>query len=761
MLTKLEPESIKPQEKALVRHNPELAPATTSKLIYLEPVQEETASQPRGAVDFWELLKNRKRTLALVMGLMAALALIVSLFERPVFLARTTLEIQTPGEVSPSLPGMDGAFGAAPDNYMQTQVRILQSRTLQTRVAASFKASGEARWSPEPSRLVSWMRLIGVELPGSGNSAVNGLPPTTVTVKPFDNTRLVEVMVESPDPAFAAEYANRLSREFRDLQMEARWSSAQESGKWLTGQIEEVKNSLRRSEQELEAYSRRAGITFTSDQQSVDQEKLKQLQGELSRANADRVLKQSAYETAQQTSADTVPQVADDGRLSEYRAKLAELRREQAELTSQLTPEHYKVKRIAAQIAEVESTLGKERENILTRVKNDYKASQRREALLRAAYEGQKRVVSGQTERGVYYDVLKHEVDSNRKLYDELLEKGKGVGIASAARMATVRVVDAADKPLIPYKPDFVKNLLMGTVAGMLLGVLFVAGSDYVNRSLRAPGETAFHLHVPELGVIPDYDAAASRAEYRRKTASLAIGPGSPAGSTALAAWQSRPEIVAESFRSTLTSILLSSQHGKRPRVLVLTSAGREEGKSTTVSNLGIALAEINQRVLLIDADMRKPQLHHVFGVANTWGLSDLLKERNPLAEVPLEALVRPTSIPNLYVLPSGPGITNIANLLHSDRVAALVARLREEFNTILIDTPPMSYISDARMLAKLADAVVLVVRAGQTTRDEALAVKQRLTIDGIQVMGTILNRWDPKSKARYATYPYSRPESA
>jgi capsular exopolysaccharide synthesis family protein len=171
------------------------------------------------------------------------------------------------------------------------------------------------------------------------------------------------------------------------------------------------------------------------------------------------------------------------------------------------------------------------------------------------------------------------------------------------------------------------------------------------------------------------------------------------------------------------------------------------------VASLGAALAEINQRVLLIDADMRKPQLHHLFGVSNSWGLSDLLRENNPLHEVPTEAIAKRTELQDLSLLPSGPGTATIANLLYSKRLNTLIERVRNDFDTILIDTPPMSYMSDARVLGRVADAVVLVIRAGQTTRDEARAVRDRLGADGTRLLGTILNGWDARSKTRYYRY--------
>jgi receptor protein-tyrosine kinase len=219
---------------------------------------------------------------------------------------------------------------------------------------------------------------------------------------------------------------------------------------------------------------------------------------------------------------------------------------------------------------------------------------------------------------------------------------------------------------------------------------------------------------------------------------------------------QDSPSAFAESFRNVLTSILLCNSTDTRPQIIVVTSATRQEGKSTSVSNLGLALAEIGQKVLLIDADMRKPRLHQIFSTPNSWGLSDLLREKTPLKDCPLEAIARATQYNGLYLLPSGPATLSTSNLLYSVRVSELLQRVRADFDTILIDTPPLLNISDARVIGRLADAAILVIRAGQTTRDLAMTAKQRLVDDGIAVLGTVLNRWDLKSTTRYSYYSES-----
>ena len=215
----------------------------------------------------------------------------------------------------------------------------------------------------------------------------------------------------------------------------------------------------------------------------------------------------------------------------------------------------------------------------------------------------------------------------------------------------------------------------------------------------------------------------------------------------------------AESFRATLTSILFAGGQGRRPRVLVVTSPNPGEGKTTVISNLAVSLAEINRRVLLIDADLRRPRVHQLFGMPNHFGLTDLLAAPEPIEQIPLKASSLESGVPGLYVLPSGSRTYNISSLLHSPRMGELLERALRVFDTVLIDTPPVKQIADARVLGRLSDGVVLVLRAGQTTRGTARAAADRFAEDGIRVLGTVLNSWDPDTNGSgyYDGYSYDQ----
>jgi polysaccharide biosynthesis transport protein len=326
--------------------------------------------------------------------------------------------------------------------------------------------------------------------------------------------------------------------------------------------------------------------------------------------------------------------------------------------------------------------------------------------------------------------------DVGRHFYDALVQKAYNAGLASRMRMSNIRLVGPATPPRLPEKPNLPLNLGIGTIGGLLLAVAGVMLREQ-RPVLRSPGDAASYLSLPELGAIPQ----------ARNWAPLAVffsGPSNGGGAAVeRAALEQRTEL-AESFRTIVASILSTGRKGGHPRVLVVTSSQPMEGKTTIVSNLGIALAAADKKVLLIDGDMRRPRLHKLFDQANSWGLSDVLSEKNAIDELPLDVLAKRTAFPQLHLLPSGASTDNVFGLLYSGRMSRLLPLFREEFDYVLVDAPPCLEFADARIMAKHAEEVLLVVRADYTNRRTAQAAVQLLRQDGIPVMGIILNRWDP-----------------
>jgi receptor protein-tyrosine kinase len=333
--------------------------------------------------------------------------------------------------------------------------------------------------------------------------------------------------------------------------------------------------------------------------------------------------------------------------------------------------------------------------------------------------------------------------DVNRHVYDAVAQKAYRAQLASGLRITNLRLVSPATPPRIPARPNVPLNLAIGALGGLLLAVACVMLQEQRKLVLRAPGDARSYLALPELGAIP-------QASNWGPASIIFRGSSSGKLSVERAALEERPGL-SESFRTTLASILAAGRNGGHPRVLLVTSSQPREGKTTIVSNLGIALAAISNKVLLIDGDMRRPRLHKLFDEANSWGLSDVLREKNAVDELPLEVLAKKTSVPHLYLLPSGASTDNIFGLLHSGRMSRLFPLFREEFDYVLVDAPPCLEFADARIMGRYAEELLLVVRANYTDRRTVQTAVDRLRFDGVPLMGVILNRWDPAPGDPYA----------
>jgi capsular exopolysaccharide synthesis family protein len=374
--------------------------------------------------------------------------------------------------------------------------------------------------------------------------------------------------------------------------------------------------------------------------------------------------------------------------------------------------------------------------------------------LLAAAYNQQLGVVSDQSSKEVRYNILKKEVDANRDIYQSMLQRVKQASIVAALKSSDVRVVSPATPSSSPYRPSLPLNLSLGLLFGIAFTGCYILLRERNDASLRAPGQSVKHLNVPELAVIPS--ARIGNSERIPLTLRNLNGAGgsaleskngllsssSAAVDKEMVQWCQDETMMADAYRSAITSILLSRVNGVSPRVILVTSPRPKAGKTTTVANLGISLAEIGRRVLLIDGDLRRPRLGKLFGLQFATGLSDALLDEGR-GTTTLDSVIRPSTVPGLYVLPGGSEPANISRLLHSTHLDSLIEMARAEYDFVLIDSPPMMGMADARLLSRNADGVILISRAGETSPEQLGEARERLADDGTPVIGTILNGCD------------------
>lgn len=703
-----------------------------------------TTQEVNPLLDYLGVLRINKAKILSAMAVGLILGLALTTLQKPKFEAKTSLEIQGLNDDFLNMKNVDpltaGEYSS--ESYLQTQIKILQSRSLIEKAALKLRMldQGPAGAPAQPS-LVG--RLLGSKesTPLSVRQARLAGIASNLKVQASGLTRIVDISYESPNPQLAADFVNTLAQAYVDQSADARFQTTRATSEWLNKQLEDMKSKLEKSDDELQSYARKANLMITGEKDNLAEEKLRELQNDLVKAQADRAVKQAHYELAKTSPAASIPDIVEDPSLRDYQLKFTDLRRQLAELSTTLTPDHFRVKQVQAQITELESALESRRADIIQRIGNDFAAAQRREQLVMADYAAHARLVSDQSVKAIHYDILKRDLDSGRQLYDDVLQKVKEAQIGSALKTSNIRVIDAAEPPSHPTKPSLLANSALGLFFGTFAGIVFITVKRQSNRTIQDPGQGSMYLNLPELGVIP---AAKGAQRLGRIT------------------WELKPSMMAEAFRATLASIVFSATQDQERKVLVITSPERAEGKSTVVSNLAIALAEIGKRVLVIDGDIRRPAIHTIFDLPNGPGLTDVLLDSKPIEKVDFGSIFRSTSVPHLFVLPSGEAGLAAANLLYSSRTDELLERCRREFDFILIDTPPMLQIPDARVLGRASDGVILVLRSWTTTRETAMMAAQRFMDDSTPVLGVILNSWDPTKTVnspygRYAAEKYGK----
>jgi succinoglycan biosynthesis transport protein ExoP len=705
---------------------------------------------------FWNILRQRKGVI--LTSALAGLLLggLVGVPMQPVYRAEISLEVLNLNEdfLNAKQTNPIASNSSSTDTpEEQTEAKLMESAALVDRVKAKLDSDkgaapeSVAQWRAKQRRApaaTGWRHWLHLPEKAklSGREKLIEQAAASLKIRSMSHTRLIEATVDSRDPQLAADFVNLLASERIQQNQESKLDTGQRTEAWLKHELAAARENLRSSENALQNYARTSGLIFLDEGTNVATEKLQEVQQELSAATADRIAKQSRLELARSSPPGTLADVLNDLGLRETEGKLNDAKRRLADLTAVYNSGYSKVRQAQGELAALETVFARQRGNILRRIENDYEDAKRRERLLEATYDGQTREVSGQGEKAVQYNILKREVESNRQLYDTMLQQMKQAAIASAMRASNVRVVDEARVPDIPIAPDFKLNAAFGLLAGLVSSCLVATLADLSDRTLRQPGDVRRWTELPELGTIPNAGAGAKLPARKQP------------GRFALQFNGKESNLVAEAFRSALASILFSGGSTDGARLLVFTSADEGDGKTTVVSNLAIATAELRKKVLVIDADLRRPRQHELFQLVNGRGLSNLLLEE--FGAETLGAVVRETGTPGLHVITSGPATQSAGHLLASPNFAVMLAKLKSDYDLILIDTPPMLEMSDARLVGALADSVILVAHAARTSRDALQAVSERFREDGRSVLGVILNNWDPR-QSRSAHYRYGK----
>jgi len=701
------------------------------------------------------LIKRKWMVIAVVVGTFMAVA-IASLRQTPIYDAVGRIAVN---KADPNLITFKDS-GPVADYYDQsdldTEVRILQSDLMALQVIRQLNLDKRPEFGGHSDQKQPNLVADPLQADSNRTSALLGAFRVNLHVTLIPNTRIIEIHYNSTDPRLAASAVNTLAATYVEQNFKTKFESTMQASDWLSKQLVDLQMKVETSQEKLVRYQKEHEIVGTDEKQNITTEKLDELNKEMTQAEFDRMQKEAVYRQTQSNDPDVVAAAiisetgggglgAGSGLLDKLREQQASLGIQVAELSTQFGPSYPKIAQLNNQLKEIDRQLQSETNKAVDHLKGRYLAALQRESMLRESFEKQKQEANKLNESAIEYSILKRDLDSNRTLYEGLLGKLKEAGVTAGLRSNNFRIIDAARVPTSPSEPNIPRNLLFALVLGVTSGVGLAFLLENMDNTVRTPEQAQSISGLPSLGMIP---LGSKSANYGSSGKRLALTASKEVVETVT---QVRPQSqMAESYRALRTSLLLSNL-GAPPKVIMVTSARPQEGKTTTSINTAIVLAQKGVRVLLVDADLRRPSVHKTLGMGPRSGLSNVLTGSATMQQT----ITTSPILPNLFILPAGTPPPNPAELLASSNMRDLLAELRQQFDHIVIDTPPTLSVTDAVVLSPRADATILVIRSGQTTKQALRRARDILTQVNAHVAGVLLNAVDLTSPDYYYYYEY------
>jgi capsular exopolysaccharide synthesis family protein len=590
-------------------------------------------------------------------------------------------------------------------------------------------------------------------------------------VSQIDETRAIQISFTHTNPAITSMVANEVAQVFLEESNASRTARFSSSASWLDRTTRELKAQMEKAEQELASYSNSNNIFSTDEKQNLVIDKFSDLYGQWIKAETDRKFKQSLYEEVRQGRVAQLPEAFTDARTTQNKTQLGVLQVELTKLTALYGPENPNVIKVQNQITELERQLAESTRNLEARIKADYERSIRDEKLMKESLDAAKAEAIQQNQAAIKFNIYKQNVETNKALYNDFLQKTNQAQIEQKQQQGNdLRIIEPARTPTAPTGPRRTRAIMIGLLLSLAAGVGLALLLEYLDNTVKSIEDVTRATQLPTLALIPSMNAEAMRAVGGRKQANsqakasasgagAAIGKSGAVGGLAPRGLQPQGEklatlgalsAVVESYRMLRTSVLLSTA-GTPPKTILVTSSQPGEGKTTTAVNTAISLSQLGAAVLLIDADLRRPAVHKAFKITHTRGISTYLTGKTPV-----ENLIVKLPIPNLSVLPCGPIPPNPAELISSDRMKELLRNLSQQYDHILIDSPPLISVTDPVILSTMVDGSILVVQAGKSTRELIRRARQELTGVGAKIFGVVLNNVDFRREG-YDDYDYYR----
>jgi polysaccharide biosynthesis transport protein len=711
------------------------------------------AQQQKPILHYWHILRKRKWAMLAAFAIVFALSVIATLNATRLYQATSKVAIFPE---NPNVLGFKDAENGSPDfDYeatMETQAAILRSDALAMKVIEAIHLdedpafTGATHPQAEDSIKVSNMQPDPAKAAGLLGAFRGGL-----SVQIIPNSRLVQISYTHPNPRLATEMVNALVRTFIEENFKTKYESVTQTSNWLSTELADLQQKVQTSEEKLVRYQKDHSILGVDEKQNIVTAKLNELNNELTVAQTDRIQKESSYRLAAAGDPPAFSKASREGAsnmLEKLREREADLNTQYAQATTQFGSAYPKVVELSNQLKQVRAEIVVEETRMQHEVRDEYLAAVQRENLLTTAFERQKQEANQLNESAIEYSVLKRDAESNRQLYQDLLQRLKEAGVSAGLRSSNIRVVDVARTPTSPITPDVPRNIRFGVLLGLACGIGLAFLLESLDTSIRNMEELSAISMLPALGMIPLQLSSNGQLRKRLKTVSSVI---EKSESPTLITYARPQSEAAEAYRALRTSILLSS-FGAPPKVILVTSAMPQEGKTTVSANSALVLAQRGSRVLLVDADLRRPAVGKLFGIRSRGGLSTLISGSDKVEDVVLPC----PEVPTLWILPAGPIPPQPAELLGSSVMKDLIAHWRDSYDHVIIDTPPCLSVTDAVLLSPEADRVILVARSGQTTKAGLRRACDVLQQVNARVMGVVLNALNRRSgEGYYYQYGY------
>jgi polysaccharide biosynthesis transport protein len=592
-------------------------------------------------------------------------------------------------------------------------------------------------------------------------------------VKVVSNTRMIEVAYLSPDRQVAADIVNILANDYLDQYFVTRYTATAQASAWLSKQLADLKMQVEASQQKLVDYQKENGILGTDDANNIVMTRLADLNKQLTEAQGERITRQVINELVKTGNAELVSGLAGNSLntsalnslnlLQTLRTQEVQLKVQYAQATTKFGPAYPTIVEMSNQINTLNTAIEDEIRKVASRAENDYLTALRTEDLLKASFEKQKVEANNLNDKAIQYTILKHEADSSSNLYNALLEKLQSAGVLSGLRSTKLVVIDPGRPAANTIHPDFKLNQGIGLAAGLLLGVALAFLKESMDDTVRNPDRIEAGTLLPQLGIVPDFRFNPSDRAHVQKWTFDGMGTRFSRSFKDVQKWtldgmatrlsrslkrrKSKPlaiaahdSSVADVYRQIRSSITLSDD--EFPKIILITSPLSEEGKTTTAINLAAVLARQGAKVLLVDADLRRPAIESRLNIISDTGLSSILSSKDGNAS----AIVEYADQPGLFVLGAGPKPHNPAELLGSKYMAELMALWCSQFDLVVVDASPVLPVTDAVVLSSKVDAVLLVARSERTTTQSLLRARDMLFRANATIAGFVVNAVDPNS---------------